>query len=55
MSRRPNVFRSFTGLELFEFGSVYEKVEEKYEEYELQRPRKNGAGRPFKLSLKDRL
>ena len=61
LSRRPNTFRSFTGLELSEFDFVYEKVKAKYEEYERQRlsqkPRKNrvGAGRPFKLSLRDRL
>ncbi|MDG7041381.1 MAG: hypothetical protein JRN66_09020 [Nitrososphaerota archaeon] len=61
MSRRPKLFRSFTGLELSEFDSVYEKVKIKYEEYEMQRlskrPRKNmvGAGRPLKLSLRDRL
>jgi len=53
LSRRPNIFRSFTGLELSEFDSMYEKVKAKHEEYERQRlsqrPRKNsvGAGRPF--------
>jgi len=61
LSRRPNAFRSFIGLELCEFDSVYEKVKARYEEYERQRlskrPRKNrvGAGRPFKLPLRDRL
>ena len=55
------MFRSFTGLEVSEFDSIYEKVRAKYEEYERRRlsrkPRKNvvGAGRPFKLPLKDRL
>ncbi|MDG7038950.1 MAG: hypothetical protein JRN37_07360 [Nitrososphaerota archaeon] len=34
VSRRPNIFKSFTGLELSAFGSVYEKVKAKYEEYE---------------------
>ena len=61
LSRRPNAFRSFSGLELSEFGSAYEKVKARYEEYERQRlskrPRKDrvGAGRPFKLYLRDRL
>ena len=61
LSRRPNIFRSFTGLELSEFGSVYERVKIEYEKSERQRlsqkPRKNrvGAGRPFKLPLRDRL
>lgn len=61
VSRMANAFRSFTGLKLSEFCFVYEKVKAKYEEYERQRlwkrPRKNrvGAGRPLKLSLRDRL
>ncbi|MDG7052096.1 MAG: hypothetical protein JRN19_06575 [Nitrososphaerota archaeon] len=48
LSRRPNAFRSFTGLELSEFDSVYQKVKAKYEEYDRQRlsqrPRKNSVG-----------
>ena len=57
----PSVFRSFTGLEVSEFDSVYEKVESRYEEFERKRlssskrERDIGAGHPFKLELRDRL
>lgn len=59
--RKPSIFRSFTGLEISEFDSLYEKVETKHDEYERKRlslrkrKRELGAGRPFKLNLKDRL
>jgi len=61
LSKRPAIFRSFTGLEVSEFDSICVKVESRYDEFERQRlskeDRKNkiGAGRPFKLSLKNRL
>jgi hypothetical protein len=61
LSRRPETFRSFAGLEVSEFDSIYAKVEPRYEEFERKRlsraDRKHdvGAGRPFKLSLRDRL
>lgn len=61
LSKRPETFRSFTGLEVSEFESVYLKVESKYEEFERKRlsrrDRKNeiGAGHPFRLPLRDRL
>src|SRR5450756_3240075 len=54
-------FRSFAGLEVSEFDCIYAKVEPRYEEFERKRlsraDRKHdvGAGRPFKLSLRDRL
>jgi len=57
----PFIFRSFTGLEVSEFDSVYEKVESRYEEFErkrlsrVNRERDIGAGHPFKLELRDRL
>jgi len=60
LSRRPSVFRSFTGLELSEFDSVYAELESKYPEYEVRRlsrkdrRRSVGAGRPFKLPLRER-
>jgi len=34
LSRKPSVFRSFTGLEVAEFDSLYAKIEEGYEGYE---------------------
>ena len=61
MARVPSIFRSFTGLDVAEFDSVYENVRLKIEENEKKRlsrqdrERDIGAGHPFKLSLKDRL
>jgi len=54
-------FRSFTGLEVSEFDSLYERVKPDYKESErerLSRPnrkREMGGGGKFKLSLRDRL
>ena len=62
LSRNPSMFRSFTGLEVSEFDSLYKKAESRYDEFEekrLSRPdrkRKVGeGGRSFKLELNDRL
>ena len=61
LSGKPLIFRSFTGLEVSEFDSLYVELESTYDEYEekrlsrRERKRRIGAGRPFKLSLKDRL
>jgi len=61
LSKRPEMFKSFTGLDVSEFDSVYDGVEQKYKELEsirLSRPdrkRAIGAGHPFKLVLRDRL
>lgn len=61
LSKSPSIFRSFTGLEVSEFDSLYGDVESKYDECERKRlsrrDRKNevGAGHPFKLPLRDRL
>ena len=61
LSGKPSIFRSFTGLEVSEFDSLYLKAESAYDEYEAKRlsrsdrERKIGAGRPFKLLLKNRL
>ena len=57
------MFRSFTGLDLLEFDSLYRKVASRYNEFEFGerrlartgRKRQLGAGRPFKLELQDRL
>jgi len=55
------LFRSFTGLDIQEFNSIYEKVQSNYDEYEHKRlsredrKRKVGAGHPFKLPLQARL
>ncbi len=62
LSKTPSIFRSFTGLEVSEFDSLYAKVEDAYSSYEEKRlsrrkdrKREVGAGRPFKLGLRDRL
>jgi hypothetical protein len=61
LSKRSEIFRTFTGLEVFEFDALYSKVESRYDEFEksrLARPdrqREGGAGNHFKLSLRDRL
>jgi len=62
LSKTPSIFRSFTGLEVSEFDSLYAKIEGAYPSYEERRlsrrkdrKREVGAGRPFKLSLRDRV
>jgi hypothetical protein len=62
LSRRPGIFRSFTGLDVSEFDSVYDELEPRYYDFERKRlsrreDRKNdiGGGRPFKLELQDML
>jgi hypothetical protein len=62
LSRKPLLFKSFTGLSVQEFDDIYDKeITKIYHDYELKRllKRKNrkrtiGAGRPFKLDLRDR-
>jgi len=65
LSKKPLLFKSFTGLTVQEFDDIYnKKTAKRYEDYELQRlsstkrkdvrERKAGAGRPFKLDVKDR-
>jgi hypothetical protein len=61
LSRRPTIFRSFTGLEVAEFDVLYKIVESEYPAFEIKRLSKRkreravGAGRDFKLSLKNRV
>jgi DDE superfamily endonuclease/Helix-turn-helix of DDE superfamily endonuclease len=61
LSRMQSTFRSFTGLEVSEFDSLYQKVRVRYEDSEkerLTRPRRKreiGGGGKFKLELRDRL
>jgi hypothetical protein len=62
LSKKPSLFKSFTGLSVQEFDDIYDKkLAKKYAKYEIQRlseridrKRDIGAGRPFKLDLKDR-
>jgi hypothetical protein len=63
--RKPLLFKSFTGLTVQEFDNIYNKeIINRYEKYESKRlsykrkedrKRKIGAGRPFKLNIKDRI
>jgi hypothetical protein len=61
LSKKPTIFKNFTGLEVAEFDALTSKIQEKYNAYEQKRlaredrKRGIGAGHPFKLSLTDRL
>ena len=61
LSKNPKIFKSFTGLEIKEFDTLYQTIESNYKEYEiirLDRPdriNKIGQGRPFQLELIDRI
>ena len=61
LSKKPLLFRSFTGLEISEFNDIYTKIESRYNEHERKRLSRTkrerkvvGAGRPFKLKVKER-
>src|SRR3954465_2025460 len=62
LSRKPILFKSFTGMKVQEFDNIYDKeITKRYHDYEFKRlsKRKNrtrsiGAGRSFKLDVKDR-
>jgi hypothetical protein len=60
LSRRPLLFKSFTGLAVSEFDVIAKEIESKYVEHERKRlsnrkrERDVGAGRPFKLKAKER-
>ena len=56
LSKKPLIFRSFTGLTISEFDFIYNELESKYDDHERarhfskmnNRQRNMGAGRPFK-------
>ncbi|HEY6534568.1 MAG TPA: transposase family protein [Candidatus Nitrosocosmicus sp.] len=63
LSRKPLLFKSFTGLIVQEFDNIFDKeITKRYGKYEMlrlskikeDRERKAGAGRPFKLDIKNR-
>jgi hypothetical protein len=60
LSKRPLLFKSFTGLVVSEFDTISREIESKYDEHEgirlsrRKRKRGIGAGRPFKLKVKER-
>jgi hypothetical protein len=62
LSKKPLLFKSFTGLKVQEFDNIYNKeIVKRYERHELKRlskrkgrKRDRGAGRHFKLDLENR-
>ncbi|MER5176551.1 MAG: transposase family protein [Candidatus Nitrosocosmicus sp.] len=62
LSKKPLLFKSFTGLTVKEFDDIYYKeIVKRYDKHELKRLTKRkfrkrsiGAGRPFKLDVKNR-
>lgn len=67
LCKKPFIFRSFTGVTVSEFESICNEIEHNYEEHEKRRLlsrmmtkkkkkriRDIGAGRPFKLKVKER-
>jgi len=62
LSRKPRLFQSFTGLSVKQFDAVFQIIESTYPKYEIEclsfsrnRERDIGAGRHFKLVVKDRV
>ena len=63
LSKKPLLFKSFTGLTVQEFDNIFDKkLTKRYEKYEIQRlskrkdrEREIGAGRHFKLNKRDRI
>jgi hypothetical protein len=63
LSRKPLLFKSFTGLAVQQFNDIFdEEIIKRYAKHEIQRlskikdnrERELGAGRPFKLNLENR-
>jgi Helix-turn-helix of DDE superfamily endonuclease len=67
LSRKPILFKSFTGLSVKQFDDIFKEIESKYPKHEIRRLTTNrkddrrkreravGAGRRFKLVVKDRV
>ena len=65
LSKKPLLFKSFTGLTVQEFDDIYDKkIAKRYGKYEIQRLSKRNkdrernigaGGRPFKLDLQNRV
>jgi len=36
LSKKPKLFRNFTGFTVSEFDDIYKKLEEKYDDYERE-------------------
>ncbi len=61
LSRKPRLFKLFTGLSVKQFDDIFKIIESKYPKHEikrlssLKRERSIGAGRRFKIAVKDRV
>jgi hypothetical protein len=61
LSRKPRLFKSFTGLSVQQFDDIFKIIEPKYPKHEIKRlfsikrERDIGGGRRFKLLVKDRV
>jgi hypothetical protein len=62
LSRKPLLFKSFIGLSIKQFDDIYDEIESKYTKHEIKRlsyrkdrERSIGAGRHFKLDVKNRI
>ena len=61
LARKPKQFQKFTGITVPQFDFLFSKIEKQYKITEIQRlskrerVRKIGAGRAFKLSVKERI
>jgi len=59
LSKKPDLFRNFTGFSQNEFDDIYRVIEERYDEFEKERldrrdrKRAIGGGMKFKLVLRD--
>jgi hypothetical protein len=61
LSKKPLLFKSFTGLTVQEFDEIYDEITKRYVKHEIQRLSKRkyrkrdiGAGRHFTLDTRDR-
>ena len=64
LSKKPLLFKSFTGISVQQFDDIYKEIESKYEKYEIKRlsykrkyirKRAIGAGRHFNLDVRNRV
>jgi len=62
LSKKPSLFKSFTGLSIPQFDGVCKEIESKYEKHDIKglaskrkRERAIGAGRRFKRDVKNRV
>lgn len=64
LSKKPLLFKSFTGLSVKQFDDIFQIIESRHDKYEIKRlssrndnrrVRAVGAGRHFKLPVKDRV